>query len=97
MAIRDWLVGAPTLGAVKPETAVDVAAALAPLNTMNSLSSYLLTPATATRDEAMAVPTIARARNIICASIASIPLHIIDESTGQEIYPKKLSINLIVV
>ena len=90
MAIRDWFITAPQQAAQKSEDHLDIAASLAPLNTINSLSGFLLTPITATRDEAMAVPTIARARNIIAASIASIPLHIIDESTGQEIYPPRI-------
>ena len=89
MAIRDWFITAPNVAPKVASPSVDVAAALAPLNTMNSLSSYLLTPVTATRDEAMAVPTIARARNIIAASIASIPLHIIDD-LGEEVYPPRV-------
>jgi HK97 family phage portal protein len=33
----------------------------------------------------MSIPTAARSRNIICSSIASIGLHVIDRSTGMEI------------
>ena len=40
---------------------------------------------TATREEFMSVPSAARARNIICSSIASIGLQVIDRSTGLEI------------
>jgi HK97 family phage portal protein len=40
---------------------------------------------TATREEFMSIPTAARARNIICSSIASIGLEVIDRSTGMDI------------
>ncbi len=39
----------------------------------------------ATREEAMSVPTIARARGIICSSIASIGLQLRDNTTGLEV------------
>lgn len=36
----------------------------------------------ATRDQAMAIPTVARARNIICSTIGSLPLEWINEATN---------------
>lgn len=83
MALRDFIIGAPNLQASPKIQSPDVAAAdLSTLNTLDVLSSYMMTPITATRAEAMAVPTIARARSIICSSIASIPLELRDDTTG---------------
>lgn len=39
----------------------------------------------ATRDQAMAVPVIARARGIICSTLGSIPLEWINEATGESV------------
>ena len=39
----------------------------------------------ATRDQAMAIPTIARARGIICSTLGSIPLEWINEATGESV------------
>lgn len=44
----------------------------------------------ATRSEAMAVPTIARARNIICSTIASLPLEQYNKFTGAHIEPTRV-------
>ena len=53
----------------------DVAASLAPVPTYDALYGFAGTfNYTATREQAMSVPTIARARGIICSSIASIPI-----------------------
>ena len=76
--------------AKKVETATlergsDVAASLAPVTSLDSLTPFFGGINTATRDEAMSVPTVARARNIICSSISSIGLEVIDRSTGMEI------------
>ena len=76
--------------AKKVETAIvergsDVAASLAPVTALDSLTPFFGGVNTATRDEAMSVPTVARGRNIICSSIASIGLEVIDRSTGMEI------------
>ena len=38
-----------------------------------------------TRGEALQVPSIARARNLICGTIAVLPLHLYRKSTGQEL------------
>jgi HK97 family phage portal protein len=63
----------------------DVAAQLGPVTTLDSLTPFFGGANTATREEFMSVPTGARARNIICSSIASIGLEVIDRSTGLEI------------
>lgn len=60
----------------------DVSASLAPVTTLDSLSPFFRGGRTATREEAMSVPAIARGRNIICSSIASIGLEVRDRMTG---------------
>mgnify|MGYP003649632605 FL=1 len=64
----------------------DVAASLAPVPTYDALYGFAGTfNYTATREQAMSVPTIARARGIICSSIASIPIVLRDRATGVRI------------
>lgn len=63
----------------------DVSAQLGPVTSLDSLTPFFGGANTATREEAMSVPTCARARNIICSSIASIGLEVIDRATGLEI------------
>ena len=44
----------------------------------------------ATRSEAMAVPTVARARNIICSTTASLPIEQYNKFTGMHIEPTRV-------
>ena len=71
----------------------DVAASL-PLPTVDSLMLPFTGGAiSATREEAMSVPAVARARNIICSAIASLPLEVWDRKTGAELdAPKSISL-----
>jgi phage portal protein BeeE len=84
MAIRD-IFATRKVETAAPTRGVDVAASLAPVTSIDSLSPFFGGAQTATREEAMSVPSCARARNIICSSIASIGLEIIDRSTGMEL------------
>jgi HK97 family phage portal protein len=70
-----------------PQLTYDVSASLAPVTSLDSLSgaAYFGLNNTATREEAMSVPTVARARNIICSSIASIGLEVWDRDAGEEV------------
>lgn len=68
-----------------PKVAYDVQASLAPVNTLDSLAPYFGTANTATREQAMSIPTIARARGIICSSIAAIPMKVRDKTTGESV------------
>jgi len=68
-----------------PSPTYDVSASLGPVTTLDSLTPFFGGANTATREQAMMVPTVARARNIICSSIASIGLEVIDRSTGMEV------------
>ena len=84
MAIRD-IFATRKIETAAPTRGVDVAASLAPVTTLDSLTPFFGGALTATREEAMSVPSCARARNIICSSISSISLHVIDRSTDMEI------------
>ena len=67
------------------EATADIAASLGPVTSLDSLTPFFGGVNTATREEAMSVPTVARARNIICSSIASIGLEVKDRSTGLDV------------
>ena len=68
-----------------PKPGADVSASLAPVTSLDSLTPFFGGLQTATREQAMSVPSCARARNIICSSIASIGLEVIDRQTGMEV------------
>lgn len=83
MGIRD-IFATRSVQTVMPTAGADVAASM-PVTSLDSLTPFFGGVNTATREEAMSVPTVARGRNIICSSIASIGLEVIDRSTGMEI------------
>jgi HK97 family phage portal protein len=83
MGIRDLF--ASKVEAVAPLQNSDVAASLAPVPTQDSFINFFGGAVTATRQEAMSVPTIARARGIICSSIASISMIVRDRDTGMTV------------
>lgn len=85
MKFRDLLVGAP----VKPAP-IEAASAYLPLNEQNIYGGYFSTATVATRDEAMAIPTIARARNIICSTVAAFEIDVWQKSTGTKIDPPRV-------
>ena len=81
MAIRDLFI-------TKSEpikTGSDVEASLAPINNIDSLYTFFGAGFNATRQEAMSVPTVARARNIICSSVSSIPLKVRTKQDGARV------------
>ena len=83
MAIRDLFAKAP-----QPQTlTVDAAATPAPFN--NSVQNYFYPASSASRQQAMAIPTIARARNILC-SLATLPLEQYVKSTGAHVEPNRV-------
>jgi hypothetical protein len=70
--------------APKPDN--DVAASLAPVPTLDIVYGIPTNfNFSATREQAMSVPTIARARGIICSSIAAIPIILRDKTTGARV------------
>lgn len=85
MKLRDLILGTP-----EPTPVIEAAAAYLPLNTFDSFGAYFSTQTTATREEAMAIPTIARARNIICTTGASISIDVWQKSTETKIDPPRV-------
>lgn len=84
MNIRDLLIGAPQM-----KSTVEAAAYL-PLNENNIYAPLFTTSTVATRDAAMAVPSIARARNIICSTVASFEIEVWQKSTETRIEPPRV-------
>jgi HK97 family phage portal protein len=83
MALRDLFAKAPQSAGLT----VDAAATPAPFNI--SQNSYFYPLSSATRVQAMAIPTIARARNILC-SLATLPLEQYIKSTGAHVEPNRV-------
>jgi len=83
MAIRDLFAKAPE----PVSLTVDAAATPAPFN--SSYNNYFYPLSSATRQQAMAIPTIARARNILC-SLATLPLEQYIKSTGGHVEPNRV-------
>jgi hypothetical protein len=76
MGIRDLFASKVT--AVAPPQNSDVEASVSPVFALDSIYTFNGGATQATREEAMSIPTIARARGIICSSIASIGLQVRD-------------------
>ena len=74
----------PKVNAASPASiSIDAAESLYPVNTLNSLGGYyFMGNQTATRTEAMGVPALARARNIICTTLGSFEMHTRNIATG---------------
>ena len=72
-----------TIETVAPSRGADVAAQIGPAPTLDAFYPFGGADYLATREEAMSVPAIARARNMICNSIATIPLVTRYKTTGQ--------------
>jgi HK97 family phage portal protein len=70
MGIRDLF----TTPKPTTEITVDAASTPAPFNNTASFNPFVFTQSVASRQQAMAVPTISRARNIICSTLAALPL-----------------------
>jgi HK97 family phage portal protein len=87
-AIRDFLF--PQLQTAKPTKVSDVAAALTPVQISDSVYNILGGATNTTRQLAMSVPSVARARNIICGTIGSLPLTTFNRITGQYVDPHRV-------
>jgi len=86
MGLKDFFLGAPS--AVEQTT--DVEASLSPFNLSSSVYGLLNAPSTVDRATAMSVPAVARARNIICGTIASLPLEQYNRITGAHVEPLRV-------
>jgi len=69
---------------------VDVAASYAPFNLQAATGGLFFTNQSATREQAMSVPALARARNIICSTIASLPIETYNHFTKQHLRPARV-------
>jgi HK97 family phage portal protein len=87
-AIRDFLF--PQVKTAKPTKVSDVAAALTPVQISDSVYNILGGATNTTRQLAMSVPSVARARNIICGTIGSLPLTTFNRITGQYVDPHRV-------
>jgi HK97 family phage portal protein len=85
MGIKDFFLGAPSAAPTS-----DVEASLAPFNLSTSVYGLLNAPTTVDRATAMSVPTVARARNIICGTLASLPLEQYNRFTGAHVEPLRV-------
>jgi HK97 family phage portal protein len=81
MGIKDFFLPATP---VAPQT-VDAAATPAPFNNQATYGNFGNFGSSATRQQAMAVPTIARARNIVCSTLASLPLEQYSKMNGSHL------------
>jgi len=87
-AIRDFFF--PEVKAATPQPVTDVTAALTPIQISDQVYNILGGPTNATRQLAMSVPSVARARNIICGTIGSLPLTTFNRITGQYVDPHRV-------
>ena len=74
----------------QPDSQVDVAASLAPYNAQQLVGGILFGTTTATREQFMAIPAGARARNIICSTIGSLPIEQYNHFTNEHIRPNRV-------
>ena len=80
MGLFDFLVPA------QPQAEVHIDASLAPVNSIDAIGApYFAYGQTATRSEAMGVPVIARARGIICSTVAALPLETKVKETNETV------------
>ena len=87
-AIRDFFF--PQVTAQTPQKTSDVTAALTPVQISDSVYNILGGATNTTRQLAMSVPSIARARNIICGTTGSLPLEQYNKITGEHVEPLRV-------
>ena len=69
-----------------PAATIDIEASLYPVNTYDSLGGFYFSGnQSATRSEAMGVPTLARARNMICMTLGSFEMTTRNIATGEKV------------
>ena len=68
----------------------DVAASYAPYNLQAAIGGMLYGSQTATREQAMSVPALARARNIICSTVGSLPVETYNHFTKEHLRPSRV-------
>ena len=73
-----------------PTIQTDVAAANTPYNLQQAVGGLFYGAQTATREQAMSVPAVARARNIICSTIGSLPIESYNHFTKEHLRPQRV-------
>jgi HK97 family phage portal protein len=73
-----------------PTIQTDVAAANTPYNLQQAVGGLFYGAQTATREQAMSVPSAARARNIICSTIGSLPIESYNHFTKEHLRPQRV-------
>ena len=73
-----------------PKIQTDVAAANTPYNLQQAVGGLFYGAQTATREQAMSVPAAARARNIICSTIGSLPIESYNHFTKEHLRPQRV-------
>jgi HK97 family phage portal protein len=73
-----------------PTIQTDVAAANTPYNLQQAVGGLFYGAQTATREQAMSVPAAARARNIICSTIGSLPIETYNHFTKEHLRPQRV-------
>jgi HK97 family phage portal protein len=87
-AIRDFFF--PEVKTATPQKVNDVTAALTPVQISDQVYNILGGATNTTRQLAMSVPSVARARNIICGTIGSLPLTTFNRITGEFVDPNRV-------
>jgi HK97 family phage portal protein len=72
-----------------PKIQTDVAAANTPYNLQQAVGGLFYGAQTATREQAMSVPSCARARNIICSTVGSLPIESYNHFTKEHLRPQR--------
>jgi HK97 family phage portal protein len=86
MGLKEFFLGAAPVA----EKQTDVEASLQPFNLSTSVYGLLNAPTIVDRASLMSVPSCARARNIICGTIGSLPLEQYNKITGAHIEPLRV-------
>jgi HK97 family phage portal protein len=73
-----------------PTIQTDVAAANTPYNLQQAVGGLFYGAQTATREQAMSVPSCARARNIICSTVGSLPIESYNHFTKEHLRPQRV-------
>jgi HK97 family phage portal protein len=72
-----------------PVSTTDVEAAAIPFNLQQAFGGLFLGAQTASREQAMSVPSVARARNIICSTVGSLPIESYNHFTKEHLRPQR--------
>ena len=90
MGFLDAFKATQTMSHIDSQSTADLVAALAPANLIQqAVFNYGLAP-TISRDLAVQVPAVARAKNIIAGTISSIPLEVRSRIDGSVLMPPKV-------